>query len=315
MRRFVRLLFAFWFGLSMALAQVSIAAAQTTSDPAGSEFGAAGSEAGASGDSGDAHFDVRGYTPDQIESQALTEYLTKRKLPLVGAQVLSGSQGRIVVLYGFVGSDFGKADAAKKTRRFLHDSGVRVDNRINVRPELLASNPPPSGATNPNAENPPAGSSGANPGGLSSPDDSSSYPGPESYKAQQANPYVQQFSSMLPLLALLGTLGMSMAGGSSGFSMGGNPFGSPSFGNSPYGPSGSPYGGSPFGGSPFGGSPLGSSPYGSSPYGSSPYGSSPYGGSPYAGSPYGGSPYGGSPYGGSPYGGSPYGGASGSPYP
>jgi hypothetical protein len=274
MRRFVSLSLAFWFALSMTLAQASLSAAQTTSTYSGSASDESG---GYSGTSSDSHFNTSGYTPVQSESQALTEYLKQRKLPLVGAQVLRGADGRrMVVLYGFVGSDFGKADAAKKTRSFLHDSLVNVDNRINVRPELLASNRPSTAtANNPDSEYPPTAGSTSNSQGSSSPDGSSSYPGPESYKAQQANPYVQQFSSMMPLIALLGALGMSMAGGSSGFSFGSNPLlGSRSYGNpysSPYGSYGSPYGGSPFGGSPFGGSPYGSSPYGNSPYSSAPY--------------------------------------------
>ena len=277
MRRFMSLSFAGWFAISMTLAQVSLSAAQTTSTYSGS----AADESGAySGTSSDSHLGTSGYSPEQNESQALTEYLEQRKLPLVGAQVLHSADGRrMVVLYGFVGSDFGKADAVKKTRSFLRDSTVNVDNRINVRPELLASNRPSSAAaSNPDSEYPPAAGSTSNSAGSSYADNSSSYPGPESYKAQQASPYTQQLTSMMPLIAFLGALGMSMAGGSSGFSFGSSPFRSPSFGSpysSPYGSYGSPYGGSPFGGSPFGGSPFGSSPYGSSPYGNSPYGSAP----------------------------------------
>ncbi len=283
MRRFMQLSFAFWFAISMTLAQVSISVAQTTSTYPGSDTDATGAYSSTPSRS---HFDATGYVPEQSESQALTEYLKQRKLPLVGAQVLRSADGRrMVVLYGFVGSDFGKADAVKKTRIFLHNSTVDVDNRINVRPELLASNRPSNAAvTNPGSEYPPPAGSTPNSEGSSSPNGSSSYPGPDSYKAQQANPYTQQLTSMMPLIALLGVLGMSMAGGSSGFSLGSSPFGSPSYGSpnsSPYGPYGSPYSGSPFGGSPFGRSPYGNSPYGSSPYGSPPSGSPPYGSAPY----------------------------------
>src|SRR5215471_7640081 len=178
MRRFMSLSFAGWFAISMTLAQVSLSAAQTTSTYPGS----AADESGAySGTSSDSHFGTSGYTPEQNESQALSEYLEQSKLPLVGAQVLHSTDGRrMVVLYGFVGSDFGKADAVKKTRSFLHDSTVNVDNRINVRPELLASNRPFSAApSNPDSAYPPAAGSASNSGGSSSP----SYPGPESYKA------------------------------------------------------------------------------------------------------------------------------------
>jgi hypothetical protein len=272
MRRFTQLGLTFWFAISVTLAQAFISAAQTTSTYTGSE--ADGSSA-YSGTSGTTRHNANGYTPEQSESQALTEYLKQRKLPLVGAQVLRAADGRrLVVLYGFVGSDFGKADAAKKTQRYLHDSTVEVDNRINVRPELLASNRPPGAAAgSPDSGYPPAGGSISTPDASSAPD-GSSYPGADSYKAQQANPYAQQLTSMMPLIALLGALGMSMAGGSSGFSFGSSPFGGPSYGNpyaQPYGPYGSPYGGPPFATPPYGSSPYGSSPYRNPPYGSAPY--------------------------------------------
>jgi hypothetical protein len=282
MRRLMQFGFSFWFAISMTLAQVCVSAAQTGSTYSGSDTDEAGAYSGVSNGS---HFDASGYTPEQNESRALTGYLKQRKLPLVGAQVLRGTDGqRRVVLYGFVGTDFGKSDAVTKTRRFLHDSTVEVDNRINVRPELLASNGPSTGvANNPDSGYPPAVGSPPNSEGASSSDGSASYPGPESYKAQQASPYAQQLTSMLPLIALLGALGMGIGGGGSGFSLGANPFTSPSYRNpnsSPYGAYGSPYGGSP-GGSPYGSSPYGSSPYPNSPYGSSPYGSPPYGSAPY----------------------------------
>jgi hypothetical protein len=283
MRRFIQLIFAFWFAISMTLAHVYISAAQTSSG-----YGSETDESGAyPGPHGDSHFDTSGYTPEQSKSEALTDYLKNRKLPLVGAQVLRGPGGnQMVVLYGFVGSDFGKADAAQKARRFLNDSSIEVDNRINVRPELMASNRP-SSATAGNADSgypPPA--SPSNPE-TSSSADASQYPGPENYKAQQASPYMQQFSSMMPLIGLLGMLGSGIAGGGSGFSFGSSPLGSSPYGSPYSSPYRSPYG-SPYG-SPFG------SPYGSSPFGASPYGGSPYGGSPYGSSPYGTLPYGSGP--------------------
>jgi hypothetical protein len=281
MRRFIQCSFAFWFAISMTLAQVCTCIAQTSSTYSGSSYPDTASDSGA---------DASGYTPVQSESQALTEYLKQRKLPLVGAQVLRGTDGqRKVVLYGFVGSDFGKADAVRKARRFLNDSTVAVDNRINVRPELLASNRSASGSLSnsdygsPSAYASPSAPDSTNPE-ASSEADASQYPGPDSYKAQQANPYMQQLGSMMPLIALLGALGMGIAGGNSGFSLGSSPFGSSPFGSpssSPFGPSSGPPYGSPYGGSPFGASPYGSSPYANSPYGSSPYGSAPYSAAPY----------------------------------
>jgi hypothetical protein len=267
MRRFMLLIFAFWFATSITMAQVSVALAQTTPPYSSSESDGSSAYSGASGAS---HFDSGSYAPDSSESRALTDYLKQRKLPLVGAQVLRSSDGRHrVVLYGFVGSDFGKTDAAQKTRQFLHDSGVEVDNRINVRPELLASNRPSSAATNPYPTYPPVAGSASSQGGSSSPD-ASAYPGPESYKAQQASPYTQQLTSMMPLIALLGVLGMGVAGGNSGFSFGSSPFGGSSFGSPYSSPYGSPYS------SPYGSPPLGASPYARPPYGNSPYGPPPY---------------------------------------
>ncbi len=272
MRRFTQLLLAMWFAISMTMAQIGFSAAQTSTNPV-----AEGDESRAySAGSSATNPDTSGYTPVESESQALTEYLKQRKLPLVGAQVLRGTSGRRkVVLYGFVGSDFGKTDAAKKTHSFLHDPDALVDNRINIRPELLASNQP---ATAPGTSSypvpPPASNAGSS---ESSSPDASKYPGPESYKAQQASPYTKQLTSMMPLIALLGVLGMGIAGGGSGFSFGSTPFAGSQYGSpysSPYGPQyGSPYG--PYA-SPYGNSPFGASPYGHAPYGSPPYGSAPY---------------------------------------
>jgi hypothetical protein len=274
MRRFTQLIFAFWFALSLTLAQICLSAAQTASPYSGSDSDETGAYAGTSAES---HFGATGYTPEQNESRALTDYLKQRKLPLVGAQVLRGPDGRRrVVLYGFVGSDFGKADAAKKTHDFLQNSSVEVDNRINVRPELLASNRPSSPASGNSGYGYPPAASTPDSGQSSSPD-ASAYPGPESYKAQQASPYTQQLTSMMPLIALLGVLGMGIAGGGSGFSFGSSPFGSSPYGRSPYSPYGPSYG-APYGpsyGPPYGGAPFGSAPYGGGPYSPS-YGSSPY---------------------------------------
>jgi hypothetical protein len=235
------------------------------------------------------------YVADPNASSSLTDYLKHHRLPLVGAQVLRdpNSGARAVVLYGFVGSDFGKSDAQRQAEDFVNDPGVDVDNRIRVNPELLgAGGSPPE----------PEGSGGANQADAQA-QANASMPGVQSYVDQQNQAQVQQYqqqnsmtgmSSMLPLIALLGMLSMANGGGS--FSTG------PSLGYSPYG----------------------SSPYGYSPYGRSPYGYSPYGNSPY--SPY--SPYGspgmppstfGSPgYGYSPPGAgggvTPFGSLPGSPY-
>ena len=44
------------------------------------------------------HIDTTGYSPDQSESRALTDYLTQHRLPLVGAQVLNGPDGKRAIV-------------------------------------------------------------------------------------------------------------------------------------------------------------------------------------------------------------------------
>lgn len=75
------------------------------------------------------------------DSAALTEYLHNHRLPAVGAQITVGEDGaRSVMLYGFVATQRGFDDAAKRTRDYLHDPYVRITNRIKIEPELLALN-------------------------------------------------------------------------------------------------------------------------------------------------------------------------------
>src|SRR5262249_15339286 len=164
--------------------------------------------------SGDNHVDTTGYSPDEAESRALTDYLTQHRLPLVGAQVLNGPEGkRAVVLYGFVGSEFGRNDAAEKARRFTGDTAMAGDNRIKVRPEILASKTNPgAGSASPDGMS--GSPDGSSPDG-SSPDNTSpdaAYPGVNSYVQQQnnaANQYPGQpptttMGSMVPLIMMLG---------------------------------------------------------------------------------------------------------------
>lgn len=204
-------------------------------------------------------FDPSGYKVDSAESKALSDYLTQHKLPLVGAQVMNGPDGqRGIVLYGFVGSDFGKQDAVAKAQKFLGDSSVAVNNRIKVEPELLTAG---------NAATGDASSAGGN---RSADEDASaqSYPGPDSYAQQQseAQQYVQQqntgsaISSMSPLL-MLGMMALSMGSGGT-FSVGPGSFGA--FGSPGLSPFGAPPPYNPYPGFPS------SSPYGSGPF--NPYG-------------------------------------------
>ena len=120
---------------------------------------------------------------------------------------------RTVVLYGYVGSDYGKSDAQRQAEDFINDAAVEVDNRIRVNPELLAagrSSSVPAAAGSPDAADAQAQAN-------------SSMPGVQSYvdqqnQAAQVQQYQQQnsmtsMSSMLPLIALLGILSMASGGG------------------------------------------------------------------------------------------------------
>ena len=252
MRRLLQLGLGLWFAISITWAQACAPATQaadpysTTNSPPG--LGSAGRNSGAadppngSGSAsavGDPHLDTRGYSADQGESEALTHYLKAHRLPLVGAQVLDGSGGkRAVVLYGFVGTDYGKSDAASKSQRFLAGPSVLVDNRIKVRPELLASG---------GASTPPANSSSPD---VESQAGNTAYPGADSYvQEQNHNPGIQQYqqqqqgaamSTAVPLVVMLAIVGLSMASGG-GFGVGpgsmGPPGGFPPFGPpAPYNP-------------------------------------------------------------------------------
>lgn len=277
MRRFLQVGLGVWFAIVTSWMQACVAPTQAAgSDPAaitstplgkvGNNSGAADPPSGygsASNAAGGSYIDTRRYTADQGESQALTRYLAAHRLPLVGAQVLDGPSGkRAVVLYGFVGTDFGKSDAAAKAQRFLAGPSVRVDNRIKVRPELLASggaSTPPSNSSSADAE------SAANNG---------SYPGADSYvQEQNQNPAaIQQYQqqqqqgaamSTAMLIAMIALMGLSMASGG-GVSVGPGSMGPPG-GFSPFGPPApyNPYPGYPSPGYP--GYPSSGPPYGSYP--------------------------------------------------
>jgi hypothetical protein len=79
------------------------------------------------------------YHVDQASSTALTKYLHRHRLPLVGAQVLRNDDGNPKVsLYGFVAADSGRADAERKVDRFLGLTDVPVTNSIQVNPSINA---------------------------------------------------------------------------------------------------------------------------------------------------------------------------------
>ena len=101
------------------------------------------------------------YTVNRTASDALSAYLHKHRLPLVGAEVLQASGGQHVVLYGFVASDRGKQDAQRRALTYIGNSSAEIDNRIAVRPEIAqmeaaqmvsaTAAPSVAGATNPPA--------------------------------------------------------------------------------------------------------------------------------------------------------------------
>lgn len=295
MRRLLHNALGIWFLIAMTMAQGCVGPAQSggaytsrdnLASGASAHSGSANQSANAAANANQsgAPLDTQGYVADQGASSALTDHLKHHRLPLVGAQVLRNPNNgaRAVVLYGFVGSDFGKSDAQRQAEDFINDPSVDVDNRIRVNPDLLAAGRSSTAPSATGSSNAPDAQAQAN----------ASMPGVQSYlnqqnQAGQIQQYQQQngltgMSTVLPLIALLGILGMGMAGGSSSFSTG------PSMGYSPYGYS------SPFGYSPY--APYSSYPSPATPMPPSTFGSPGYGyGSPGSGvMPFGtlpGSPY------------------------
>jgi hypothetical protein len=72
------------------------------------------------------------------QSRVLTDFLKAHGLPLVGASVVPTGGSRRVILYGFVATEQGKADAEKQVRQLVNDHRVLVVDRVLVQPELLA---------------------------------------------------------------------------------------------------------------------------------------------------------------------------------
>jgi hypothetical protein len=279
MRRLLQIAFAAWLALALSAAQVWAFPSDSGSyTPASSEAA-----------------ETSGYTKDTERSDALTAYFKNHRLPLVGAQVLNdpSSGRRVVVLYGFVATDFGKSDATAKARAFLNDPSLVVENRVMIDPEIARQR-----TSSPHQEDANSGESSASSGAASEPDSteadngSGSMGGPDSYLEHQSpQAQLQQYQnqqnpmagggmangtggmlsmggSMVPLIALLGLLS-----GGSGSGLSSSPLGMPnSFGGGPS-PYQNPYGG----GSPY------SYPPGAFPPG--PYGS-PYGAPPGSFSPY-----------------------------
>jgi hypothetical protein len=162
---------------------------------------------------------------DAAGSQALTKYLHDSQLPLVGARVLASNGGpRQVVLYGFVATAFGKADAADQVRVFLNDPAAQIDNRIKIAPELANHAVQTPDATGAQTNN-----------------DMQAYQNQQALAQQQLQQY-QQYqnggSGMVaipPLLSLFGSFG-SFGGSGMSFGSGSSPFGWSGPGFGPYPP-------------------------------------------------------------------------------
>jgi hypothetical protein len=207
---------------------------------------------------------VAGGVIDSPQSQGLSDYLKHHSLPLVGAQVVtSSSGGKQVILFGFVASDFGKADAEQKARHYLKDPTLVVDNRIKISPELAGGKGSPDSTVNgvPSGNAMPA--DGTDPyaaSGSLQDYQNNEPPGAQAYQAQgQQIQQYQQYNSAAPsgltmLLPLLLGGGMTMGSGGYGGSYGGFSSGyAPSYGsygyptypppmpNSGFGASGLPY--------------------------------------------------------------------------
>jgi hypothetical protein len=187
---------------------------------------------------------VAGGTIDSPQSEALSDYLKHHQLPLVGAQVVGGSAGKQVILFGFVASDYGKTDAEQKARNYLKDPTIVVDNRIKVSPELAGgkggSSSGGASATSPDNSNDPYASGAGSAGSVQ--DYENNMP-PDAQAYQQQQQYQQyggatgssgMLTTVIPLLGLLG----GFSGGSGGF---GGSFGGFSSGYAPgYGTYGYP---------------------------------------------------------------------------
>jgi hypothetical protein len=242
------------FGLAAAMAGAAscmtpVNSSATTGTLKGSQVGSSNSSFGTESHSNTAapssSGTVAGGTIDASQSQALSDYLKRHQLPLVGGQVVnSASGGRQVILFGFVASDFGKTDAEQKARNYLKDSKLVVDNRIKISPEL-GSDAQASGGRTGYAESPTADPNDPYAGAGSIQDYENGQMDPYAYQAQQGQQngaYTSSASTMmtaLQILSLFGAMGVGSGGVHSSF--GGFSSGyAPSYGNYGY-PSYPPY--------------------------------------------------------------------------
>jgi|SRR5580658_267905 hypothetical protein len=136
-------------GFALALALTALASCDTPQNPyakpvtpvAPSTVGSA-SEPSAFGVSTPSKARITGGTIDPGQSSALSEYLKNHRLPLVSGQVVQGAGAPQVILFGYVATEQGQLDAEARTRKYLKDASVAIDNRIKINPELANSAPP-----------------------------------------------------------------------------------------------------------------------------------------------------------------------------
>jgi hypothetical protein len=249
-RRFARNIVGIWLALGIiSCAPITLPGGSGANGSSPATLGSSPSSYSLSKQQPDTHF-TSNAPIDDSQSTALTNYLHSHQLPLVGARVLASNSGpRQAILYGYVATPFGRADAIDKARQWLNDSGAQIDNRITIEPDLA---PPGNGPDTATAQN--------NSNSLDNPDLQKYQNQQNQQLTQQQQQYMNQGSPFggsggSPLTMFLPLLGFGFGGGGSGIGLGGG-MGGMGMG------SGMGMGGG-MGGM---GSPMGS-PYGS-PYGS-----------------------------------------------
>jgi len=235
MRRCARNIVGIWLALGVltcaACAPVTMPGGSNASNPASA--GSSPSSYSLS-QQPDTHFPPSAAI-DNDKSAALTNYLHSRQLPLVGARVLASDGGpHQAILYGYVATPFGRADAIDKARQYFNDPKTQIDNRITIEPDLATPGTSPDSTT-------------ANNDDLNNPDLQKYQQQQNQQLSAQQRAYMNQgspFGSMGgsgPLSLFLPMLSLGFGGGGSGFGIGGGGMGMSPFG-SPYGsPYASPY--------------------------------------------------------------------------
>ncbi len=147
-----------------------------------------------------------GNMSDAELSRRLTDWLHSHRLPLVGTQVYTASDGqRQVILYGFVATSYGKQDAEQQVRQLLGNEGLALSNRIAIRPELATQSTVPPATVPPLESGPMA---------LSEDQAGTGLPGVRAYQQQQQQPAGTGWTAdLLPVLMFAAMIGLSFVGG------------------------------------------------------------------------------------------------------